>query len=119
MNTGCARGGKRPRRCRPFQGLCLVMRTGWKRRALPSPIARWPRRWVASIACCCRSTSVAGPARASAGEEEAELCAALQLTGRKALLARWRQEAADALRFLDAARAEALHQQVANLQFFN
>ncbi|VGP91610.1 tRNA(Met) cytidine acetyltransferase TmcA [Klebsiella quasipneumoniae subsp. similipneumoniae] len=52
------------------------------------------------------------------GEEEAELCAALQLTGRKALLARWRQEAADALRFLDAARAEALHQQVANLQFF-
>lgn len=52
-------------------------------------------------------------------EEEAELCAALQLTGRKALLARWRQEAADALRFLDAARAEALHQQVANLQFFN
>ncbi len=52
------------------------------------------------------------------GEEEAELCAALQLTGRKALLARWRQEAADALRFLDAARAEALRQQVAHLQFF-
>ncbi len=27
-----------------------VMRTGWKRRALPSPTARWPRRWAASTA---------------------------------------------------------------------
>ncbi|WP_213935725.1 tRNA-binding protein, partial [Klebsiella variicola] len=52
------------------------------------------------------------------GEEEAALCAALRLTGRKALLARWRVEAADALRFLDAARAEALRQQVAHLQLF-
>ncbi|PLM96725.1 hypothetical protein CWN47_06040, partial [Klebsiella variicola] len=52
------------------------------------------------------------------GEEEAALCAALRLTGRKALLARWRIEAADALRFLDAARAEALRQQVAHLQLF-
>lgn len=32
------------------QTLCLVMRTGWKRRALPSPTARWPRRWAASTA---------------------------------------------------------------------
>ncbi len=39
-----------PRRCRPSQTLCLVMRTGWKRRALPSPTARWPRRWAASTA---------------------------------------------------------------------
>lgn len=52
------------------------------------------------------------------GKEEAALCAVLQLTGRKALQARWRREAADALRFLDAARAEALRQQVAHLQFF-
>lgn len=53
------------------------------------------------------------------GKEEAALCAVLQLTGRKALQARWRREAADALRSLDAARAEALRQQVAHLQFFN
>ena len=52
------------------------------------------------------------------GKEEAALCAVLQLTGRKALQARWRREAADALRSLDAARAEALRQQVAHLQFF-
>ncbi len=52
------------------------------------------------------------------GEEEAVLCATLRLTGRKALLARWRQEAADAMHFLDAARAEALRQQVKHLQFF-
>lgn len=52
------------------------------------------------------------------GKEEAALCAVLQLTGRKALQARWRREAADALRFLDAARADALRQQVAHLQFF-
>ncbi|PLB92825.1 hypothetical protein B4U36_20135, partial [Klebsiella pneumoniae] len=52
------------------------------------------------------------------GKEEAALCAVLQLTGRKALQARWRREAADALRSLDAARADALRQQVAHLQFF-
>lgn len=51
MNIGLARGGTNPRRCRPSQTLCLVMRTGWKRRALLSPIARWPRRWAASTAC--------------------------------------------------------------------
>ncbi|SPX54381.1 putative acyl-CoA N-acyltransferase [Klebsiella pneumoniae] len=31
MNTGFARGERNPRRCRPSQTLCLVMRTGWKR----------------------------------------------------------------------------------------
>ncbi len=61
--------------------------------------------------------AAAGPAGTTAGQREAALCAVLQLTGRKALQARWRREAADALRSLDAARAEALRQQVAHLQF--
>jgi tRNA(Met) cytidine acetyltransferase len=82
------------------------------------PIARWPRRWAAStllmqVDAACRPC--AGVCRGRGGRALRRAAA----DGRKALLARWRQEAADALRFLDAARAEALRQQVAHLQFFN
>lgn len=52
-------------------------------------------------------------------QDEAELCASLRLAGRKALLARLREEAGQALFSLDAARADALRQRVEQLQFFN
>lgn len=119
MNTGFARGERNPRRCRPSQTLCLVMRTGWKRRGF----AFAHRPLAAALGCLNRLLMQADmplPALRGRlqGKEEAALCAVLQLTGRKALQARWRREAADALRSLDAARADALRQQVAHLQFF-
>ncbi|HCB1498058.1 TPA: tRNA(Met) cytidine acetyltransferase [Klebsiella michiganensis] len=51
-------------------------------------------------------------------QDEAELCRMLQLSGRKALLIRLREEAAQALSNLEATRADALRQQVKMLQFF-
>lgn len=51
-------------------------------------------------------------------QDEALICATLGLTGRKALLATLRHEAGEALFNLDAARADALRQQVRQLQFF-
>ncbi|HCR56681.1 MAG TPA: hypothetical protein DIW62_02900, partial [Raoultella sp.] len=51
-------------------------------------------------------------------QDEAKLCASLRLAGRKALLARLREEAGQALLSLDAARADALRQRVEQLQFF-
>ncbi|HEY4468764.1 MAG TPA: GNAT family N-acetyltransferase [Klebsiella sp.] len=50
--------------------------------------------------------------------DETELCRALRLPGRKALLARLREEATQALSSLDANRASVLRQQVEMLQFF-
>ncbi|HCC11503.1 MAG TPA: tRNA cytosine(34) acetyltransferase TmcA, partial [Atlantibacter hermannii] len=47
------------------------------------------------------------------------LCRTLGLSGRKALLAQCRQEAAQALHALDAARHDALKTQVLQLQFFH
>ena len=47
------------------------------------------------------------------------LCRTLGLSGRKALLAQCRQEAAQALHALDAARHDALNTQVLQLQFFH
>ncbi len=49
---------------------------------------------------------------------EAELCRTLGLSGRKALLVRLREEAAQALSSLDAVRASNLRRQVEMLQFF-
>ncbi|AGJ84804.1 tRNA(Met) cytidine acetyltransferase TmcA [Raoultella ornithinolytica] len=51
-------------------------------------------------------------------QDEAEICTGLRLSGRKALLARLREEAGLALLNLDASRAERLRQQVGELQFF-
>ncbi|MDM4207088.1 tRNA(Met) cytidine acetyltransferase TmcA [Klebsiella spallanzanii] len=51
-------------------------------------------------------------------EDEVELCRALRLSGRKTLLARLRDEAAQALSSLDATRTRDLRQQVEMLQFF-
>lgn len=51
-------------------------------------------------------------------QDEIVLCASLGLSGRKALLARLREEAAAALSSLDPARAERLGEWVRKLQFF-
>ncbi|MEN0616667.1 GNAT family N-acetyltransferase [Klebsiella indica] len=51
-------------------------------------------------------------------QDESTLCRALQISGRKALLVRLREEAAQALSSLNATRADALRQQVTILQFF-
>lgn len=52
------------------------------------------------------------------GESESELCARLNIHGRKALLARLREEAAQAMRHLDAERTNRLAEQIPQLQFF-
>lgn len=51
-------------------------------------------------------------------ENEAALCQSLKLSGRKALLAAQRQEAASALALLDAQRCQQLADKVAKIQFF-
>lgn len=51
-------------------------------------------------------------------QDEATLCRALRISGRKALLAQLREEAAQALSGLNVTRADALRQQMAILQFF-
>ncbi|MEO3991772.1 tRNA(Met) cytidine acetyltransferase TmcA [Pseudocitrobacter cyperus] len=56
--------------------------------------------------------------RRLAGEGEAELCAALGLHGRKALLARLRDEVALAMAGLDCQRTERLRMQLKQVQFF-
>ncbi len=92
------------------------MRTGWKRRACFAH-----RPLAAALGCLNRLLMQADmplPAlrddcRARGGRTLRRAAA----DGAKALQARWRREAADALRSLDAARAEALRQQVAHLQF--
>lgn len=52
-------------------------------------------------------------------QDETALCRTLGLSGRKALLARLREEAAQALLSLDENRANDLRRQVQMLQFFN
>lgn len=52
------------------------------------------------------------------GQDEAVICTGLRLPGRKALLARMRDEAGQALFSLDASRAARLRQQIEELQFF-
>ncbi len=52
------------------------------------------------------------------GEAESELCARLGVQGRKALLARLRAEAAQAMRNVDAERTNRLAEQIPQLQFF-
>lgn len=52
-------------------------------------------------------------------QDETALCRTLDLSGRKALLARLREEAAQALLSPDENRANDLRQQVHMLQFFN
>ncbi|MEO3739471.1 GNAT family N-acetyltransferase [Kosakonia sp. WA-90] len=54
----------------------------------------------------------------TAGEREQTLCECLSLSGRKALLAQQRVEAAQALCALDTQRTEMLKEQVKKLQFF-
>lgn len=53
-----------------------------------------------------------------AQQDEAALCVDLGLSGRKALLARLREEAASAMAGLDPARAQRLEEWVRKLQFF-
>ncbi len=53
-----------------------------------------------------------------AQQSEAALCAELALSGRKALLNQMRQEAACAMKTLDAARTESLRDKVVQLQYF-
>lgn len=53
-----------------------------------------------------------------AQQSEAALCAELTLSGRKALLNQMRQEAACAMKTLDAARTESLRDKVVQLQYF-
>ncbi|WP_049060617.1 GNAT family N-acetyltransferase, partial [Klebsiella aerogenes] len=53
-----------------------------------------------------------------AQQDEAALCVDLGLSGRKALLARLREEAAAAMAGLDPARAQRLEEWVRKLQFF-
>ena len=99
MNTGFARG-EESAPLPASQTLCLVMRTGWKRRALLRPPPAGSGAGLPQPPTDAGRHAVAGPAGRLQGKEEAALCAVLQLTGRKALQARWRREAADALRSL-------------------
>jgi Predicted P-loop ATPase fused to an acetyltransferase len=56
--------------------------------------------------------------RRLAGEGEAELCAALSLNGRKALLARLRSDVVQVMFELDDKRAAQLQDQIRQMQFF-
>ena len=56
--------------------------------------------------------------RLEEGKEDAQLCADLALHGRKTLLIRQRQEAAQALESLDRCRYERLKSDVLQWQFF-
>lgn len=75
---------------------------------------------LANLHHLCEQVDAALPALRGrlAGESEPALCARLKLTGRKALLARLRSEAAAAMRQIDHPRTNTLAEQVAQLQFF-